>query len=358
MALFGDDQGKTEKPTPQRLSEVRNRGDSPLSRELIQGGLLVIAAVLAMTTGDWFVDSLCALLRRGLDVDLSGRRVDDVHGACLEVAAAVGEVIGPFALFLGSLFVAALALGYGQIGVQFANEVLGFKLEKINPFTNWKRVFNVQGVARTVFALLKLAVIVGVLWFVLADRWQSLLRLHEQPFAAAAAEIGNLTMTLLLWIGSVVFVLAFGDFAWQRYNFEQRNMMTRQEVEDERKRSDGDPAIKMRQRRARQEMLRHRMMADVPKADVIITNPTHFSVALRYDRTRDAAPTVVAKGVDEMAFKIREIAKENGVPLLEDPPLARALYRAVKVGQSIPDRFYQAVAVVLSHVYRLKGKSA
>lgn len=358
MAMFGDDQGKTEKPTPQRLSEVRNRGDSPLSRELVQGGLLVIAAVLATCTGDWFVDSLCALLERGLDVGLAHRQVDEVQGAVVEIGTAVMQVIGPFVLFVGSLLLATLVLGYGQIGVHWSNEVVGFKFEKLNPFTNWKRVFNVQAIARTVFALLKLAVIVGVLWIVLADRWQALLRLHEQPFGAAAREIGELALTLLLWIGAVVFALAFADFAWQRYNFEQRNMMTRQEVEDERKRSEGDPAIRMRQRRARQELLRHRMMADVPKADVIVTNPTHFSVALRYDRQRDAAPTVVAKGVDELAFKIREIAKANGVPLLEDPPLARALFRAVKVGQAIPDRFYQAVAVVLSHVYRLKGKTA
>lgn len=358
MGLFGDDDGKTEKPTPQRLSEVRNRGDSPLSRELIQGGLLVVAAVLALACGDWFVGSLCQLLERGLNVGLQDRALHNIPGACVEMGTAVMTVLAPFALLLGSLFVAAIVLGYGQIGMKFANEVLGVKWEKVNPFTNYKRLFNVQGITRAVAALVKLAVILGVLWVVLGNRLPTLLHLHEQPLRAAAREIGELTVLLLLWVGVVVFVLAFADFAWQRYQFEKRNMMTRQEVEDERKRSDGDPAIKMRQRRARQELLRHRMMADVPKADVIIINPTHFSVALRYDRKRDAAPTVVAKGLDELALRIRELAKEHGVPLLEDPPLARALYRAVKVGQSIPDRFFQAVAVVLSHVYRIKGKSA
>ena len=358
MALFGDDEGKTEKPTPQRLSEVRNKGDSPLSRELVQGGLLVIAAVLAITSGDWFMRSLANLLRRGLMVDLQQRVLTDIPGACQELIGAVMQIIAPFSAFVGALFVGALLLGYGQIGVRWSREVVGFKLEKLNPFSNWKRVFNVQAVARTVFALVKLAVIVAVLWFVVGSRWQALLRLHEQSFEAAAHEIGDLAITLLLWVGVVVFVLAFADFLWQRYNFEKRNMMTRQEVEDERKRSDGDPTMKMRQRRARNELLRHRMMADVPKADVIVVNPTHFSVALRYDRKRDSAPTVVAKGVDEVALRIREIARENDVPLMEDPPLARALFRAVKVGESVPERFYQAVAVVLSHVYRLKGKTA
>jgi flagellar biosynthetic protein FlhB len=135
-------------------------------------------------------------------------------------------------------------------------------------------------------------------------------------------------------------------------------MMTRQEVQDERKRAEGDPAIKMRQRSARIELLRSRMMTAVPKADVVVINPTHFSVALRYDRKRDSAPVVVAKGVDEVALQIRTLAKEHGVPLMEDPPLARALFRAVKVGQSIPEKFYQAVAAVLGHVYRLQGRTA
>jgi flagellar biosynthetic protein FlhB len=178
------------------------------------------------------------------------------------------------------------------------------------------------------------------------------------PLAGAAIEIGDLTLTLLMWVGAVVTVLALIDFAWQRYSFTKRNMMTKQEVEDERRRSEGDPMVRMRQRRARNDLLRHRMMAAVPKADVVVTNPTHFSVALRYDRSRDAAPTVVAKGADEIALRIREIARENGVPLMEDPPLARALFRAVKIGQAIPENFYQAVATVLSHVYRLKGRTA
>jgi flagellar biosynthetic protein FlhB len=211
---------------------------------------------------------------------------------------------------------------------------------------------------RTAFAAVKLAIIVGVLWFVLGDRWAPLLRLHEQPFAAAAAEIGSLALSLMLWVGASVTAIALVDMFWQRFDFEKRNMMTRQEVEDERRRSEGDPTMKMRQRRARNDLLRHRMMAAVPKADVVITNPTHYSVALRYDRTRDHAPTVVAKGVDEVALNIREVARQNGVTLMEDPPLARALFRAVKIGQAVPEKFYRAVAAVLSHVYRLKGRTA
>lgn len=358
MPLFGDDQGKTEQPTPTRLAEVRNRGDSPMSKELVQGGVMMVAAVTFEWYGSWLIDALTEAMRRGFDVSLGNRSLDQLPGACQEVIGAVLMVLPPFTVLVTTLVVATLVLGYGQIGVKWSREVLGFKLERLNPFTNWKKVFNVQALVRTGFAALKLGVIGSVLWYVLGDRWSTLLQLHERPLAAAAAEIGSIVLSLMFWIGSVVFAMSFVDLVWQRLQFIQRNMMTRQEVEDERKRSEGDPTMKMRQRRARNDLMRQRMMETVPKADVIVTNPTHFSVALRYDRKRDAAPTVVAKGVDEMALRIREIARDNGVPLMEDPPLARALFRAVKVGQVIPERFYQAVATVLSHVYRLQGRTA
>jgi flagellar biosynthetic protein FlhB len=357
MALFGDDQGKTEKATPSRLADVRNRGDTPLSRELVQGGVMMVAAVSFTCCGHWLLDSLGALMRHGLHVDPT-RRVDAVPFACKEILFAIWSVAAPFGVLVLTLVVATLALGYGQIGLHWSHDVIGFKLDKVNPFTNWRRLLNVQSIVRTGFAIVKLAVIVGVLWFVLRDRWQVLLHLHEQDFPIAAATVGGLALTLLLWVGAIVFAISAVDMVWQRFDFQKRNMMTKQEVEDERKRSEGDPAMKQRQRKARNELMRHRMMQAVPKADVIVTNPTHFSVALRYDRKRDVAPTVVAKGVDDVAMIIREIAKEHGVPLMEDPPLARALFRAVKVGQSVPEKFYHAVAAVLSHVYRLKGRSA
>jgi len=356
MALFGDDQGKTEKPTPTRLDEVRNRGDSPLSRELVQGGVMMIAALMFWWCGDWLIESLADLMRHGLDVAKSD--VEDIPTACREIVGSVLRIALPLAVLMGGLVAATVVLGYGQIGLRWSNEVIGFKLERVNPFTNWKRVFNVQAIVRLGFAVLKIVIIVAVLWLVLGDRLPALLQLHEQPFAAAAAEIGGLALTLLLWVGAVMSALAVIDLFWQRFHFEQRNMMSKQEVEDERKRADGDPAMKQRQRRARNELLRHRMMAAVPKADVVITNPTHYAIALRYDRKRDAAPTVVAKGADEVAKNIRELAREHGIPLMEDPPLARALFAAVKVGHTIPDKFYQAVAAVLSHVYRLKGRTA
>ncbi|MCA8974688.1 MAG: flagellar biosynthesis protein FlhB [Planctomycetes bacterium] len=357
MAMFGDDGGKTEKPTAQRLSETRDKGDTPLSKEVVQGGVMVMAGIMFWACGDWLVDGLAAALRRGLQVNETGS-IDQVPHAYQAILGVVGHVVWPLATLLATFVVVTLVFGYGQIGVKISHGVLGIKLDKINPFANWKKLFNAQAIVRTLFAVVKLIVLVTVLWLIVGDRWHALLHLHEIPFRAAARQIFELALLLLLTVGGVVFAIAIGDLFWQRYSFEKRNMMTKQEVDDERKRTEGDPHIKGRQRKARIELLRHRMMEAVPKADVIIVNPTHFSVALRYDRATDPAPIVVAKGVDEVALRIREIAREHDVPLMEDPPLARALFRATKVGTAIPEKFFQAVAVILSHVYRLRQRIA
>ena len=358
MAIFGDDQGKTEQPTPTKLAEVRKKGDTPHSKELTQGGVLFLAAVTLIWIGDWLVRALSEVMRTGMTLDMSARRVHQTDGALAELWRALMTVLPPLATLLLVLVVATALIGYGQIGVKLSREAVGFKPEKLNPFTNMKRLFSPQSLMRTLFAVFKLAIIGGVLYLVLGSRLPVLLHLHELPFGRAAAEIGGLALTLLLWVGVVVTAIAVGDLAFQRYSFTKRNMMTKQEVEDERKRTEGDPHMKARQRGARNELLQQRMMAEIPRADVILTNPTHYSVALRYDRTKDAAPTVVAKGVDDVAMRIREVAREHDVPLMEDPPLTRALYRAVKVGQAVPEKFYQAVATVLSHVYRLHGRTA
>ncbi|MCR9247958.1 MAG: flagellar biosynthesis protein FlhB [bacterium] len=353
MPLFGDDQGKTEKPTPARLAQSRQKGDTPLSRELVQGAVMLSAALMVWAIGDWLVDSFSHVMRMGFTLGV-GRRIDDIPYIQREILAVATTVLWPFVTLVLTVVLVTLAVGYSQIGVKVSNQVIGFKLEKINPTSNFKKVFNAQALVKTAFAAVKLLVLGGIMYLVMGHRWHSLLRLHEQPIAAAASEVADLALLLLLLVSSFAVAIAVIDVFWQRYSHEERNKMTKQEVEDERKRAEGDPHIKQRQKRARTDLLRHRMMEAVPQADVIVVNPTHYSVALRYDRKIDPAPTVVAKGVDEVALRIREIARENDVPLMEDPPLARAMFRGVKVGQTIPEKFYQAVAVILSHVYRLK----
>lgn len=360
MGMFRDDAGKTEKPTPSRLGDLRQKGDTHLSRELIGAGSLVMVVVALRSCGSWLVDALEQLMRHGLSVDLDdhGLAEGSVAGAVGEVQDALGFVAAPLLTILGLLLLGCIAFGYGQIGVRISNEVIGFKLEKLNPATNWTRVFNFQAIVRTAFAALKLTLLLSVLYLVLNDRWPALAHLHDMGVHQAAGVITDMALLVLQIVATVVLLLAAADVAYQRYDFQQRNMMTKQEVEDERKRSEGDPMVKSRMRSARMELLKHRMMEAVPKADVVITNPTHFAVAIKYDRSKNAAPEVVAKGMDAMAQRIRELAQQNDVPLMEDPPLARALYRAVRIGQEVPVKFYQAVATVLSHVYRMKGRAA
>jgi flagellar biosynthesis protein FlhB len=360
MALFRDDQGKTEKPTPNRLAEVREKGDTRMSRELLGAGVLLVAVVAMRTFGPWLLDAFEEAMSQCLRVDPARHpsRTADIPGVLNELVAVLAIVAPPFLALLGLLVVATLLFGFGQIGLRFSTEVLGFKIERLNPFTNWSRIFNFQAIVRTAFSAVKLLVLVAVVWFVLHDRWAELSLLHEVDFPRAVAEVADMALQVFFWVAAVVLVLSLVDFVYQRFDFIQRNMMTKQEVEDERRRSEGDPLIKNRMRQARNELLRHRMMEAVPKADVVITNPTHFSVALHYDRGKNTAPAVVAKGMDAMALRIRELAQEHDVPIMEDAPLARALFRAVKVGQEVPEKFYQAVAAVLSHVYRLRGKVA
>lgn len=361
MALFQDDSGKTEKATPQRLGEARDKGQTPMSREFTMAGSLLVASLVLEVSGHWLIDCFEDLLRTSLDVAETPRRVPvgETTAVTALVQDAVGRILPPFTFLLSVFLLATMVFGYAQIGLRLSRKALKFSLERMSPTKNLGRLMSLASLARAGFALLKLATLGVVLWLVLRNEWQTLAGLHDAPtFAAAVHRIAGMAFKILFWIAVIVLLISIADIAWQRYQFHKTLMMSKQEVEDERKRTEGDPLIKSRMRSARMELMRQRMMDAVPKADVIITNPTHFSVALRYDRTRNSAPEVVAKGVDDMALKIRELAAEHHVPTMEDPPLARALYRAVKVGQEVPERFYQAVATVLGHVYRLREQVA
>lgn len=359
MALFRDDAGKTEKPTPQRLSEARDKGKTPVSREFTMGGSLLVAVLALELTGPWLIAAFERVLADGFALPhrvLEGGEVRPLLDHLLATAA----VMGPPLLLLLAVFVAATAaFGYSQIGFKVSRQVLKLDLTRLNPAANLGRLLSFSSVLRMLLSLLKLCILASVLFFVLRAKWTSLAAMHDyEDVGLSLALIADMTFSVFFWIALLVLLMSIGDVAWQRFDHQQSLMMKKQEVEDERKRSEGDPLIKSRLRQARMELLRHRMLEAVPRADVVITNPQHYSIAIRYVRGRNGAPEVVAKGVDEVALRIRDIASRHGVPIMEDPALARGLYRAVKVGQEIPERFYRAVAAVLSHVYRLQGKVA
>jgi flagellar biosynthetic protein FlhB len=361
MALFRDDQGKTEKPTPGRIAEARQKGQVALSRELIMAGSLVLAVIALEQLGPWLLSSLQAAMVKGLTVAdararLDGGEVPAVVGTLLEAAAVVAA---PFATLLVIGVAAAALFAYGQIGVQISREALALRPERLNPVQGLARLFSLAAVARTGLSAAKLLVLGTVPAILIGSELPRLLALFSAddvtPMVAFAAELALRTM---FWIAVPVLVLSLVDVLWQRHQHTVGLMMTKQEVDDERKRAEGDPIVKRRLRAAALKLARQRMLDSVPKADVVVTNPTHYSVALAYDRLVHAAPRVVAKGTDALALKIRELAKEHDVPLMQDPPLARALFSACDAGTEIPERFYQAVATILGHVYRLQGRTA
>jgi len=359
VALFRDDAGKTEKATPQRLSEARDKGKTPISREFTMGGSLLVAVLILELTGSWLAGAFEDLLKQGFSLPhaiLEGAETT----ALLEHLDGIFATVGPPVVFLLAVFVAATALfGYSQIGFKWSKEVLKFKLDRMNPAANLGKLLGFSSVMKMILSAFKLVILGSVLFFVLRSKWTAFAEMHDyEELGVSVALILDMAFTVFFWIAFLVLVMAIVDVFWQRYDHQQSLMMKKQEVEDERKRSEGDPLIKSRLKQARMELMRHRMMEAVPRADVIITNPEHFSVAIQYVRGTNAAPEVVAKGVDDLAMRIREIARDHDVPIMEDPALARGLFRACKVGQEIPERFFRAVAAVLSHVYRMKDRVA
>jgi flagellar biosynthetic protein FlhB len=282
-----------------------------------------------------------------------------VYDALIEIESIMFALAWPFLTLLVIFVVATAVTGYSQIGFKFRRGALKIGLERLNPVTNLNKLFGMSSVVRTVVSAIKLVVLSSVLYFVLRARMPEFAMMYEHSsFAESVSLIADTAFVILLWISAIVLLLSIGDVAWQRFDHVRNLKMSKQEVEDERKRTDGDPFIKSRLRKAALEIMQLRMMEAIPKADVVITNPTHFAVALKYDRARNRAPEVVAKGMDEVALRIRELAREHDVPLMEDPPLARAMYRAVKVGHEVPEKFYQSVAALLSQVYRLREEVA
>ncbi|MBK8979746.1 MAG: flagellar biosynthesis protein FlhB [Planctomycetes bacterium] len=356
MALFRDDSGRTEEPTPHRLEEAAEKGQVPMSRELVTAGTLAAAVLALLAAGPFVWRRLAGVLARGLDVaadrDLVGTAT--VRGATAEILGVAAPLGAPLVALAAPALIAVLLLGYGQVGLRFRRESLRIDPGRLAPTRNLDRLMNLGAAVRALSSLLLLVAVGAVVWLVVRAHAAELATLAEREPGPAFGIVFDVALQCLGWIAALAFVVATLDFTWQRLDHRRQLRMTRQEVEDERKRTEGDPLVRSRVRQAALDLARRRMMDAVPKADVVITNPTHFAVALAYDRTRNAAPEVVAKGADLTAQRIRELAREHDVPIMEDPPLARALFRAVKVGQEIPERFYKAVATVLGHVLRLR----
>jgi len=347
-----DSEDKTESPTPQRLEKAREEGQIPRSRELTSLLILLVGVSVIWIGGESLARRLAGLLSTGLRFDHS--IINDPNLILGQIIRLIREAMfGLLPLITGVVIVALVApvmLG----GLVFSGKSLSLKLDKLNPLPGLKRMFSAQSVAELVKALLKAVLVGSVTGFYLWSHWPDMMHLISQsPLTAMGNALDLVGLCALLVALGVIPMVGF-DVFWQIHSHLKKLRMSRQDIRDEFKQSEGDPHVKGRIRQMQRAAARRRMMADVPKADVIVTNPTHYSVALQYDESKMSAPKVVAKGAGLVALRIRELAAEHRVPVLEAPPLARALYRHAEIGQQIPGQLYAAVAEVLAWVWQLK----
>jgi flagellar biosynthesis protein FlhB len=345
-------QERTEQPTPKRLEESRRHGDVPRSPDLTTAAVVLIAGAGLHFVGSYAAQALGGIMQSGLQISraqaLDASSMLSTLARSFAVAArAVAPILG---LTLAGALLAPLALG----GWNLSFEALAPDVTRLSPANGLKRVFSLRGGVELAKAFAKFLLVALVAVLFLRAKTAELLSLGAQPIRTAIAHSAELGSDALLAFASALALIAAVDVPFQLWSHKQRLRMSRQEIREELKESEGSPEMKGRIRRQQQEVARRRMMQEVPKADVVVTNPTHFAVALRYDDRRMRAPIVVAKGAEEVAARIREVALENSVPLFEAPPLARALHRTVPIGSEIPASLYVAVAQVLTYVYQLR----
>ena len=346
-------QERTEKATPKRLQDARDKGQVARSRELNSAALVLLGALGLWLLGERVGGAMQALLHDGLSMPRDVLLDPAAPGVWLGQAA--GQALLALSPWLAlAVVVAALApLMLG--GFLWSGENLQPKLERLNPAKGLKRVFSAQGAVETGKALGKFAVVGGLALLVMQQMAPALLGLGGEPLPAAIGHAGSLTARAFFLTALGLLLIAAVDVPFQLWNHARQLRMTRQDIKDEMKQTEGSPEVRGRQRQRQQELSRRRMMQDIPGASVVITNPTHYAVALRYDVGSDGAPRLVAKGADLIAAQIRAAAREHGVPVLEQPPLARALYYTTKLGAEVPRELYTVVAQVLAWVYQLRA---
>ncbi|MHB1374276.1 MAG: flagellar biosynthesis protein FlhB [Thauera sp.] len=341
---------KTEDPSPRRLEQAREEGQVPQSQELSTFLVTVTGAATLLLMGNWMAGRVMGIVRDGFAFERSAAfdpaLMLDVLNRMLS-----GALLTLAPLFF-ALMVAAVTAPILLGGLVFAPKVLGFNFGRMNPIQGIGRMFSVHGLAEMIKAILKSVLVGGVAALVLWLNIEHLFDLMVEPLEIGMADFSDTVAFASLMIVLSLGLLAIIDVPFQLWQYHKKLRMTKEEVKRESKEQEGDPMVKGRIRALQREMARRRMMTEVPKADVVVTNPTHFSVALKYDAGKMGAPVVIAKGRGELALKIRELAKEHGVPLLEAPPLARALYKHCELEQSIPAALYTAVAEVMAYVYQ------
>ena len=345
---------RTEQPTPRRRQEARRRGNVARSADLNSALVLLTGIVILSLSAKFFLNQIIGIQR---DIFQNLSRIELTSDSVrFYFITGITVVLKTLAPLIVSVFMIGMLANYLQVGVIFTGEPLLPRLDKINPITGFRRIFSWKALAELIKGILK-AIIVGyIIYVTLRPHWRDYLPLMDQGVRGILKFLGGMGFKLALRTSLALLLLAFLDYSFQKWQYEKSLRMTKEEVKEEYKEHEGDPLIKARIRSLQREMARRRMLTEVPGADVVITNPFHIAVALKYDAGKMAAPRVVAKGARLLAEKIKEVAQKHGVPIVEDKPLAQALYKFTKVGDEIPVSLYKAVAEILAYIYRLKGK--
>src|SRR3990172_11058949 len=345
-------QERTEQATWRRREQARQEGNFATSREVSTLFMVAAGIVVLYFSSTWMYSGMAEVMKKYFHVMKGDLTVVGVDVIFRDLTWSFLMIIAP-ALVIPAFGALSYIL---QNGLNFTAKPLSPDFNKINPLSGIKKLFSINAVAELVKSILKVSVLTYVVYGCVKQEWQNMPFLIEMDAAASTLYVAGVTFKIMIRTVWVIAAIAVIDYAFQRWNFEKGLRMSKEEIKEEMKETEGDPIIKARIKSMQREMARKRMMADVPKADVVVTNPTHIAVAIRYDREKGNAPIVVAKGAGYVAEKIREIARKHGVPVLENKPLARTLHKTVKVGMEIPADLYKAVAEVLAYVYRLKQK--
>ena len=352
MADDTDDSQKTEEPTPKKLEESRKKGQVPLSREMNNWIMLLAGTIVIVAMGGTLMQSMSDLLKSIIE---NSYQVGSA-GASLQpfLEDIFADVLKILLLPILFLLLAAFAGPFVQIGPLFAPDGIKPSLSKVSPVAGFGRLFSMRSMFEFVKGLIKIGVVSVVGFILLSPFYDTIDHFVGLPIPFMLSELKMLFFRLMAGVLLVLFVLAVADVMYQRMEHMKKLKMSRQEIKDEFKQTEGDPQMRARLRQLRMEKAQQRMIQSVPSADVVITNPTHFAIALKYDPEEMDAPVCVAKGTDEVALRIREVANENKISIVENKPLARAMYDTVEIGELIPEDHYKAVAEIISYVFRTR----
>ncbi|MCC4833446.1 flagellar biosynthesis protein FlhB [Shewanella sp. 10N.7] len=346
-------QSKTEDATPQKLKKAREQGQVPRSKDLAASALIIGCAVMLTTSADWIASEMAEITR--FNMNITREQLDEPKMLEMHIGAAIVgilHILGPLFILVGAIAMIAGALPGGPL---FSIKNAFFKYSRIDPIAGLGRMVSIESLVELVKSILKITLLIGIMLYFLSSNLQGIMASSQLPVDEAVRYSIDTISAGMFYLGVGLLIITFIDVPYQYWHHHKELKMSHQEVKDEHKQQDGKPEIKAKIRQMQQKISRSRADSAVPQADVLLVNPTHYSVALRYDADKADAPYVISKGVDELALYMREVAQRNDVEIIEIPALARAIYYSTKIEQQIPAALFVAIAHVLSYVLQIKA---